>query len=344
MYFIFFFVQDFLKKNIKYKLAYDAIQKIHEGNIPRFGGLLSILGLGIIYFLSNPEYTKLIFIILLSSIPLIVISLKEDLFQDTSPAFRISSMIASLIIYFVINKLNFPVIDLFFLEYFLSKSYLIELGFFSFCCLVVINGNNLIDGANGLMPITNLFQFIALFLLSLYLNDPLLQYTSISLILLIIIFLIFNYPFGKIFMGDLGAYFFGFSLSVLTIYAYTNTDLNSLGPVLLLFYQSFELLVSIVRRKIKNKNPLMPDTAHLHSILFEIYKNKNFSNLAANNLVTPSLIIFWTGPFFLYFYFFNNQSYYLFLIFICILTYLVFFLSLIRLRSKVISKNVNKRP
>ena len=84
------------KKN--YLKEYKSLQRSHFGEIPRFGGLI------IYFFLIFTNITiiqsDLISYICISSIPLIIISLKEDLFQNTVIISRIISMIVSIIIFF----------------------------------------------------------------------------------------------------------------------------------------------------------------------------------------------------------------------------------------------------
>ena len=53
-------------------------------------------------------------------------------------------------------------------------------------------------------------------------------------------FVIFNFPIGKIFVGDFAAYFYGFLNSILTIYFFgKHSDLLSWLAILILFFGSF---------------------------------------------------------------------------------------------------------
>ena len=78
--------------------------------------------------------------------------------------------------------------------------------------MVVINGNNLIDGVNGNMALTNIIQLSVLTFFALAVNDSYISEVYLILIIPLVIFLIFNFPFGKVFSGDTGAYFYGFSV------------------------------------------------------------------------------------------------------------------------------------
>ena len=155
-----FFFQNLNKKN--YLKKYQSLQRSHFGEVPRFGGL-------IIYFfliLTNAMFihSDLIFYICVSSIPLIIVSLKEDLLQNTGIISRIISMIVSIIIFFLIDKTTFPEINIPGIKFILN-SYPFAIIFFCFSVLVIINGMNLIDGLNGLLSLNLLCQLIVLYYL-----------------------------------------------------------------------------------------------------------------------------------------------------------------------------------
>ena len=139
----------------------------------------------------------------------------------------------------------------------------------------------MIDGVNGLSSFYFLTSFIFLdqvFQLTsssyLYNFDYLIKLTILSLI----VFICFNYPLGKIFLGDHGNYFLALLLGVFTIHFYSiNLQLNPWGAILLLFYPIIEAIFTIMRRIfISKKNILHPDTDHLHSKLFAYLKNYYF--------------------------------------------------------------------
>ena len=90
--------------------------------------------------------------------------------------------------------------------------------------------------------------------------------------LIFILFLIFIFNlFGIIILGDSGSYLLSLYLG---LYLIKLSNLNILiSPffiVLLLWYPCFELLFSIIRRKIKNKDSYIPDTHHLHQMLYKL--------------------------------------------------------------------------
>jgi len=121
------------------------------------------------------------------------------------------------------------------------------------------------------------------------------------------VFLLFNYPSGRIFIGDFGAYFYGFVISLLAIYTFGEyPELLTWLAVLVLSYPSIELLFSFIRKKLNSKSPLEADDKHLHTLIYKKFFFKLGRHKLANNITTLSLFIFWMGP--LIFYTFTTVS------------------------------------
>jgi UDP-GlcNAc:undecaprenyl-phosphate GlcNAc-1-phosphate transferase len=235
--------------------------------------------------------------ILISSIPLVIVGLKEDLFHNTSPRSRLFSMTISCLIFFYINPITFPVLDIPLLGA-LINFYPVSIIFFTFSILVVMNGMNLIDGMNGLFGFTALFLLLAISLIAFNIGDLYIMEIAILFAAPLIIFLFFNFPFGKIFIGDFGAYFYGFVIAVLTISLFSKHNyLLTWSAVLILFYPCMELLFSVIRKIKNHKSPFEPDSKHLHSLLFKKLRKSYMNSLFANSLTTLFLSIFWITPF-----------------------------------------------
>lgn len=259
--------------------AYKSKQRLHQDEVPRVGGLIIFLFLSLIAFVKFES--DALNLLLISFMPLAFVSFKEDFFHNTTPKTRLLAMIASCLIFLIFIPSQFPVIDIPYLKELVNLK-LIGLAFYTFSMLVIINGNNLIDGVNGNMAITNSVQLLVLSILGLKAGDYEFSNLCILFSIPLVVFLFFNFPFGKIFMGDLGAYFYGFTLSGLVIYFFGKYDnFLSWNAVLILFYPAMELLFSFVRKKLFQKqSPLLPDVKHLHSLICRHLRNskKTFNN------------------------------------------------------------------
>jgi UDP-GlcNAc:undecaprenyl-phosphate/decaprenyl-phosphate GlcNAc-1-phosphate transferase len=268
---------------------YQNIQRVHKNEVSRLGGLFIYIFIASIALLGFIQ-EKLIASIMISAIPFMLIGVKEDIFHNTSPRFRLITMVISCLIFFYLNPIDFPVIDF---PYLGNLILLQPIGivFFTFSILVVMNGMNLIDGMNGLFGLTAILQLLSLASISFFYGDSELVFLTMIFIAPLIVFLCFNFPFGKVFGGDTGAYFYGFVNAILTIYIFGKyNQLLSWLAVLILFYPSFELLFSFIRKISKDSSPLAPDNQHLHTLIFNLLRNKS-NNTKLSNLMT-TLILF----------------------------------------------------
>ena len=85
----------------------------------------------------------------------------------------------------------------------------------------------------------------------------------------------FIFPFGKIFLGDGGAYFNGAIISIVaTMLLERHEALNPLAVVLILSYPLYELSRTVFRRLFAQGSVLWePDLGHLHSKVYRVLKS-----------------------------------------------------------------------
>lgn len=280
---------------------YQGVQRVHVGEVPRIGGLISIIGI-FLYWMICDHSKAMPFVesLLISSLPLVVISIKEDFFHNTRVSSRLLIMFLSCFLFFYCYDIKFPLIEFPGLATLIDSSIFMSWLFFAFCVVVIINGNNLIDGANGLMPMSIIMQCLSLFYICFKTQDTVNMIRLIYIFTPMIIFLIFNYPWGKVFMGDLGAYFFGFFISLITIVIFgDHPELPTWSAVIVLFYPALELLFSMCRKVLEGQNPMHPDTHHLHLKIFYFLKHDGMKPRVSNGLVMPFLGLIWAMPFIL---------------------------------------------
>ena len=111
-------------------------------------------------------------------------------------------------------------------------------------------------------------------------------------------FLLINWPFGKLFLGDGGAYFVGFALAWIAVLLLArHPEVSAWAPLLICGYPILEVLFSIVRRRRRGLSPGDPDRLHLHSIV----KKRVARHLLprASNLIRNSVTgsIMWMAAF-----------------------------------------------
>lgn len=314
-----------------YEKVYSGIQKIHSKKIiPRIGGLNSFLSLMLYAAIAALDSNYFLITLLFSLLILVIYSTKEDIAHNVTPHKRIFSIFISSFIFLIIyENLNLPIIDLPILGKILNI-HVIAIGFFIFALVSLANGTNIIDGANGLSGMTILFQLISLLILAIKVSDTFIYENLIILIVFLIVFLIFNFPIGKLFLGDCGAYMWGWISGIMVILFYgRHPELPTWGAIVILIYPIIETIFSTIRKKFyENISPFTPDAYHLHLkvyfILQKLLKSKGIK-FSANNIVTLTLLPIWSSPLYLLpFVYSDNYLITLSLLYVCILYFTIY--------------------
>jgi UDP-N-acetylmuramyl pentapeptide phosphotransferase/UDP-N-acetylglucosamine-1-phosphate transferase len=310
-------------------------QSFHQIPTSRIGGVVILMFsiFVLLLFIENKNFSSSI--ILLGTL-FFSIGFFDDLKFKVKPEIRLLFMflVSFIIIYLLDIKIS--TIQIKFLDDLINYNKVSQTLFICLCLLFIVNGSNFIDGFNGLLIIQYLIILSVLYLLIYKLDNLsyLKNYISFS-ILIGLSFLMFNFPYGKIFLGDGGAYFLGTNLSLIIIEVNKYNSLTKFSPFLfscLLFYIFFEVFFSFFRKIFfKKRSPLQPDADHLHMLLFR-HINKKIDNLSRSNyltavivnvvyflLITPLFLIYDNGRmckiyflvllfFYLFFYFFFQKK------------------------------------
>jgi UDP-N-acetylmuramyl pentapeptide phosphotransferase/UDP-N-acetylglucosamine-1-phosphate transferase len=223
--------------------------------------------------------------------------IKEDLFHNVEPPIRLLALL--FVGWLFIVKFTGPLPILTDIPL-IGKLFLVQGGisfFYILSMVTVANGMNLIDGVNGLCGAVALCILSALLFLSYKTTDITMLYLIFSVILILIPFMLMNYPYGRIFLGDLGAYSLGLIVSMLTIILFgRHPEISPWGAVLILIYPATEVVFSLLRRSIKGVSIFHADISHLHLKLFHFFRPQPHYKKIANALVTPTLSVLWLFP------------------------------------------------
>ena len=298
-------------------------QAFHRIAISRSGGIAGIISLNIFFVFYYLLYSKIFYEYIFICNLMFLIGFLDDMKFNISPSKRLMLMIIFLFfsIYFLpIEILN---IEIPFLSYFFQIN-IFSCIFILLCFLFIINGANLIDGFNGLVAINLIIINIILLYINISNGNDEFSIFLISQIIILLTFLLFNFPNAKIFLGDSGSYLMG---SLVALNAIITNNLNpsysSFFFCTLLFYLFFEVFFSFLRKVLQNKSPVHPDNKHLHMLVFikvsSIFgKNKGnyLSSIVVNSvyciLVLPALI-FIKDPLISRYWFFSLIAIYLFI-------------------------------
>ena len=329
-----FFYKYFIKILSKYnsKLLiddqFDKPQAFHENAISTSGGVCIFFSLIIIYF-NFFLFKNIFFLDYFSFCSLFfLLGLIDDIKINIKPKVRLLLMIIFLIILVKINDFYLYKTGIEFLNNWIITSNIFSLIFICLCFLFIINGANLIDGYNGLLGIHSSIIILNLCLLNFFHgNNDLAQLLFFSLIV-IIFFLMLNFPKGKIFLGDSGSYLIGALIAVSVVK--TSIAIPEISPFyfcIILFYLFFEVFFSFFRKLLKEKkSPIHPDEKHLHMLLYKFLLKKNRDKAKSNYqvsiiinlfylmLIIPSILMMKNGMFckyysivFFIFYFFSYK-------------------------------------
>ena len=244
-------------------------QAFHLLPTTRSGGLGIIICLSIFFGIYYLLYSKVLYEYIFLSYAMFLVGFLDDLKIKIQQSKRLALMIFFLIIiinFFSIKILN---VDIPFLI-FLLKNEVFSSVFVLLCFLFIINGANLIDGFNGLLTI-NLIIINAI-LAYVNISNSNLEFSIflISQVIILLAFLLFNFPQAKIFLGDSGAYLMGSLAALNTIITNNlNPDISSFFFCTLLFYLFFEVFFSFIRKVIQKKSPIHPDNKHLHMLTYK---------------------------------------------------------------------------
>jgi len=132
------------------------------------------------------------------------------------------------------------------------------------------NAINIIDGYHGLVGGYAVLVLAALAFVSIQVADPVVLIASLTMAGALLGFLVWNYPKGKIFLGDGGAYLLGFWLAELsTLLVARNPEVSPWFPMVLLAYPVFETLFSVYRRTLLHGHSAgQPDAMHFHQLIY----------------------------------------------------------------------------
>ncbi|MFL2765835.1 MAG: glycosyltransferase family 4 protein [Paracoccaceae bacterium] len=294
-----------------------AVQSAHSGFVPRVGGLAIYIGilvlipllsfgfipLSVVFDLDAKQLTLLI----LSAAPVFFVGLAEDLGYDMSPKARlVASAVSSLVVIILfrvwLDRLGIPGVDV--LLMFAPFSILFTL----FATVGVVNAFNLIDGLNGLASYVTVSVSFSLSIIAFCAGNIQISIFLVLCVAPVFGFMVLNFPMGKIFLGDGGAYALGHLLVWSAIILINSAHNVSPFAILLVFFWPVADTALAIWRRWKLGNPAdRPDRLHFHQLAMRFLEirffgrdKREFSNPLATMILMPLIsapqllgILFW---------------------------------------------------
>lgn len=274
-----------------------AVQAVHVSPTPRVGGVAIFLSFVLAALLTFGDITLNVVLLFAATSVLFFAGLLEDIGISVSPQRRlVAATLASLIVIFwgglSLQRLDFGPADR------LLAIDALSVAFTIFITVGGANAFNLIDGLNGLASFAAVIT--ALSLGTIALNAGVLDLAHLNLIFASSIggFLVLNFPFGKIFLGDAGAYTIGFLLSWVGVALVDwAPDVSPWAVLLALFWPLSETLFTIVRRLSSRRSTMRPDRMHFHHVVLRSLeicvlgrRKRHLANPLATLLMLPFIL------------------------------------------------------
>ncbi|MEH7119373.1 MraY family glycosyltransferase [Neobacillus vireti] len=242
-------------------------RKVHTSIMPRLGGLAIFISF-IVGILVYQPFSPYSISILLGSFIIILTGICDDLFELPAKYKLLGQLAAACSVVFLGN------LQMVFIN--LPFGGQLQFGFLSipFTILWIVgitNAINLIDGLDGLAAGVSSIALIAISGMAMIQGNFYVVAVGSIVLASTLGFLIYNFHPASIFMGDTGALFLGFIISVLSLLGFKNvTFISFIIPVIILGVPISDTLFAIIRRII-NKQPLSaPDKSHLHHCMLRM--------------------------------------------------------------------------
>lgn len=244
------------------------VQKFHAEPTPRVGGIGIYLGLLLGWLVVRDKGVRdILGVILVAGFIPLACGLAEDLTKRVGVLPRLSATMSGGFAAWLISGVALNRLDISALDWMMTITPVAVL-FTAFAVGGVANAINIIDGFHGLASGTAIIALLALGSIAGQAGDPPLALACWLVAATIGGFWLVNYPWGKLFMGDGGAYFSGFAVAWLAVLLpMRNPQVSPLAALLVCAYPVIEVLYSIARRHAKRQSPSAADDAHLHSLI-----------------------------------------------------------------------------
>jgi UDP-N-acetylmuramyl pentapeptide phosphotransferase/UDP-N-acetylglucosamine-1-phosphate transferase len=271
----------------------DGVQKFHFDPTPRVGGIAIYLALVVAWLLAPGGERQILGVVLVAGLPALFIGLLEDVTKRVSVRSRLfitmgSGGFAALITGVGLTRVDIPPADL------LLSLWPLAVLFTAFCVGGVANAFNIIDGFHGLSSGTLIISALGLAAIAHSVGDPALALAAITLAAAVAGFWLVNFPWGKLFLGDGGAYFSGFALAWLTVMLLArHPHVSPWASVLLCGYPTVEAVYSIFRRRLSNQPTGQPDRNHLHSLVATQIVQARLAHLPPNLRNAAVSVLMW---------------------------------------------------
>lgn len=255
-------------------------RRMHSVTMPLLGGVAIFTAFVIttLAFCDLTENTKPLCGVLLGSLFIVITGVLDDRF-NLNPFLKLGMQIAAacIVVFFGITIDRIGI----FTDGSMLHLKALSIPVTVLWIVAMTNAVNLIDGLDGLSCGVSAISAMSILISSFFMPD-----TPYYVILLTAIlagscigFLPYNFNPAKIFMGDTGSMFLGFTLSVISILGVFKTTavISYWVPFIAFAVPLFDTLFAFVRRILHGKSPFSADRGHIHHRLIDMGFNQKQS-------------------------------------------------------------------
>ena len=253
-------------------------RKVHEGLIPRMGGLAIATGFfaALLFLLAVETSVAQLFASDIKRIAGVfgggVLVLALGIYDDLRGADAKKKLLVQTIAALMLCALGFT-----FTHIAVPWGVNVEIGLWGIPLTVVwvvgiTNAVNLIDGLDGLAAGVSLFALVTMTAVGFVTGNMVGCLLTATLAGAVAGFLFHNYHPATIFMGDTGSLFIGFVVAATGLMTSTksSTTVALLVPVLALGLPVMDTVLAAARRVLRGRSPFSPDKEHIHHRLLQL--------------------------------------------------------------------------
>ena len=282
-------------------------QTLHTRSVSRFGGIAIFFSLLLVSLVDSSENYEFLKTALYCSSPIFILGILDDFQFEIKPFIRLLIVFPSAFLSYYFLGIEAYSVDIPYLDY-LFNFKIFSILFICFAVAGMVNAFNMIDGINGLVLLYSLTICILILLFQSSSSSAQINLFFVAIFFAILAVFILNFPFGRIFLGDGGAYFLGIMLSVGVIKYYQINGLSPWYVFSVFIYPITDVLISIIRRIIAKVSIFNPENKHLHHLVYKRVKKMGIQSENTNHAITTLLIFIFYFPFLLSANYFGENS------------------------------------
>lgn len=265
-----------IAKNFAYRIGAIDVprdkRRMHKRPIPRLGGLAIFTGFFLSVLVFGTSYmSKEIYGMLIGAVIIVALGMFDDVLALKPSQKFVFQLIATAIpAYCGVRITSLP--NIFGGGAYISLNIWWQYAVTIIWLLGILNAVNLIDGLDGLAVGVSAIMSGCVTVIVILLCSPAVAILAASLAGACLGFIPYNFNPAKLFMGDTGSMFIGYTLAVMSVMGLFKAYaiIAFAIPFLIFGLPIFDMAFVAIRRVLNGKSPMAADKTHLHHRLIDL--------------------------------------------------------------------------